>query len=597
MSEVQEQGLSTCLHFLAKDGACPCGWTAPSPARAMTPPPAPAREVVALAHVEEPEPEDTGPDLAEMDREFRVLQALKCKRSLYYFLQKSWHVLEPGGIALDKNWHIEAICNHVQWILEDWMEAKKDPLRRKVRMQNAFFSLPPGSLKTRIIMECAPAWMWLRDPSWTVRCLSTNPHKALESADKMRILVTSPWYQETFQPDWEMREDQDAKGNFGNTRGGARYSAGIAAKIVGSRTDALFVDDPNDPASGDEACEKINALWDSTLGSRVNDRRISVCVVVQQRIHVKDLTGHVAKKKNWSGLVLPLLFDPNRKGQTIYGWCDPRTIPGECIHPDRFTPEVVDYMRHEEYGERMFQAQCQQDPDAADGECFKQAWWNWFRISDAKTNSSWRRPEGSRQDDCIIIERDRWGKLDVTKVVITVDATGGSENEGASHVGLLGCALKDEKRLVLHDFDPGPRSWNDTVAALDLAIPVMAKLTGHMRIHVLIEKKALGKALSETVEKHVKETGYTVDDTRIAVTVEDYEPPAGDKKTRGQAMEVPMALGEIYVPEGASWLSTFFAEFKRFPKKPNDKVDALAQFVDRFRKKMGWKEAFKAAGR
>lgn len=647
--------MSDCRHFLARPGStsCPsCGAVLvapPAPAPTLAPPPVTYRQRVlhdmateAQEHArvtmytspehlparEDEQPNysnraDNLPDrddqesLAAADNDQETLdeaesdqeppppwagRAERAYRHLSWFVRESWAVLEQGGIELEWNWHIEAICNHIQWIFQDWIRAKRNPKVLRVRMQNAFFSLPPGCLKTRIIMECAPAWMWLRDPSWTVRCLSVNPAKALESADKMRQLVTSSWYQEWFEPDWEMREDQDAKGNFGNTRGGARYSAGITAKIVGSRTDALLVDDPNDPMSDEEQCAKINALWDSTLGSRVNDRRISVCIVVQQRIHVDDLTGHVAKKRGWSGLVLPLLFDPERRCKTLYGWYDPRTAANECIQPDRYTPEVVAYMREEEYGARMFEAQCQQNPSAADGDIFKAIWWRRFRLSTQAERDPVLRGGEYNHDPALVVDVDRrTGELDVDTVCVTVDATGGSKADDASHVGLLICATKGQKmRLVLDDLGQGPRSFPEMKTDLDVAIPRASNLTGKLHIHVLIEKKALGPALSSEIEQRIKGEVYTNSAGEpIAVTVEDYEPAntQASKVARAQAMEVPMALGEIYIPEDAPWLQSFLAEFQRFPKKPNDKVDALAQFVDKYRQRVSWVSVMQAVGR
>ena len=561
-----------CRHLLAKNGICPCGWVKP--------------EEVARDEVPRPPAAALAFDLVGAKAE-------RARRSLAWFVRESWHVLEPST-KLEWNWHVQAICDHVQAILAEWLRAKRDDDYVQ-QVLNAYFSLPPGVLKTRIIMECAPAWMWLHDPTWTVTCLSVNPVRARDSARNSRTIITSDWYQTWFGPEWRIRDDQDALGDFGNTAGGVRKSRGITAGIIGSRSDALLVDDPNSPDDDDDALRKVNELWDSTLFQRVNDLRRSVRIVVQQRVAPNDLTGHLREAGGWMGFVLPLLFDPERRCETPYGWVDPRTTEGEPLHPERFTLKVIQELRDRVLGPTLFQAQAQQDPDKNDGECFKVAWWNFWRPSTASAAQP-QRPAGCRQEGAHVVEVDRWGRYAFDHVVVTVDGTGGSTAEDASHLGLLACATHGEKRFVLHDFAPGPRSFHQALNDLDLSIVKAAQLSGLKRVHVLIEKKALGPALIETIETHCKDGKYTIGDERIAVTVEAYEPPGTSKETRATAMEAPLVLGEIYLLDGASWLGAFVAEFKRFPKKPNDRVDALAQFVARYRKKLTWADAMKRAG-
>lgn len=532
----------------------------------------------------------------DFKKENIAARAFRARNKLSWFVRESWTVLEPI-VRLEWDPFIEAICDHIQWILEDWRKAQKcvrkglDPATVQ-RVRNACFSLPPGVLKTRIIMECAPAWMWLDSPSWSVTCLSVNPARSLESAIHMRDLVTSAWYQEWFAPAWRMREDQDAKGNFANTAGGFRKSAGITVQIIGGRTDAMFVDDPNDPEDDDEACIKVSKKW-KTLWGRVNDARIAVRIIVQQRIAVDDLTGHIMKKPaGWMFFVLPLLFDPERICTTPFGWTDPRTVKDQPLHPQRFTPSVLAEYQ-ETYAGSQFQAQCQQDPDKGDGETFKFAWWNWYRISNWKDRAT-TRCEGARLDDAKHILWDPvHNVLDVDSVVVTMDPTGGSEKDDASHVGLLVVGIKGEDRYVLDDLAPGVRGFYQQLDDLDVAVVRAWRLTGKRHIKVLVEKKALGEAILEAIAKHIREAKYKTDDgNSIAVSVEDWNPGSDKKEFRASAMEPTLVLGRIYLPEGAPWVVAFLKEFKRFPKKPNDRVDALAQLIARYGAKRTWKDAF-----
>ena len=167
----------------------------------------------------------------------------------------------------------------------------------------------------------------------------------------MRELILSNWYRETFEIDWAIKDDQDAIGNFGNTRGGVRQSKGLNAKITGDRADALIADDPNDLADAfsDVKLEGVNTRWDSATRNRVNDYKRSFRVIIQQRVHENDLTGHLLRKGGYDHLCIPMEFGEDKcrcpsckpVKTTFLGWKDPRTKPKESIHPERFPPEVI----------------------------------------------------------------------------------------------------------------------------------------------------------------------------------------------------------------------------------------------------------------
>jgi hypothetical protein len=92
------------------------------------------------------------------------IEAEKCRRSLSYFVRRAWERINPG-ITLHWNWHLEEICKHVQAMLEEWIKAQLDPSYR-MKAQNLIVNCPPRSLKSTIVSICAPAWMWLRWPTW-----------------------------------------------------------------------------------------------------------------------------------------------------------------------------------------------------------------------------------------------------------------------------------------------------------------------------------------------------------------------------------------------------------------------------------------------
>jgi hypothetical protein len=202
-----------------------------------------------------------------------TIRKKRCTDRLSEFCKDAWHALHPTT-RLEWSWHHDALCDHLQWALEGWMRTQSDVTYRQA-VRWIIYNIPPGTLKTEILMVFAPAWMWMRWPSWRVLCLSSNPKVALQSAVDSRRVILSSWYQQTFQPTWSLREDQNAKGDFGTTAGGQRLSHGMTAQVVGEHADAILLDDPNDPKSANSKSEReeVCRAWDDAIQNRVTDER------------------------------------------------------------------------------------------------------------------------------------------------------------------------------------------------------------------------------------------------------------------------------------------------------------------------------------
>lgn len=318
------------------------------------------------------------------------IRVQKARNRLADFVRYGWDVLEPGT-PLEWNWHIEAVCDHVQWMLDDWLRHRNDPSYAQ-RALNLLANVPPGTLKSRILNVYAPAWMWLKYPSWSVLCLSINPANVLRDARLSRDLITSKWYQVWFEPDWQIRDDHDAAGDYANTRRGVRQSKGLTAKITGQRADAIFVDDPNDAEqiNSEAHREGVNDRWSSTIYNRVNDLRSSIRIGIMQRLHEGDWSGHVLATGAWAHLCLPMEFDPDLRCTTIFGFADPRTVEGEVLHPARFTPEVLAEYRRV-LGPYGYAGQMQQRPAPKGGGMFKR---DNFEIIDELPPGNFKKARG-----------------------------------------------------------------------------------------------------------------------------------------------------------------------------------------------------------
>lgn len=498
-------------------------------------------------------------------------RAEQMRRSFAAFVRGGWHVLDPET-PLEWNWHHDVVCEQIQGVLMDWLRWKKDRSFRQ-RVKNMLVNMPPGTTKSRIISVFAMAWMWLHAPSWSVLCLSANPDVAMRDAMFARDLVTSDWYRETFGITWTIREDQDQKGKYRNTVGGERTSKGITSKITGNRADAIFIDDPNDmdEVYSEAERKKVNGKFDNAIYNRVNDQRSAVRVVMQQRGHVDDLSGHWLRKvRNVTIVDLPMeaqndnLSAQMRKG-TPYGVVERRTTVGEALQPSRFTPEFLAEER-ERLGTFGYEAQYNQRPAQLDAGMIKRRWWRFFVPPgfDAIVQS---RPEGcndnvpSRLSERVHGARDdHWTKrLELDWWSMTVDASFGSTSDTASAVAIQVVAGRGADRFVFVD-STKVRTFFETLAEIARLLQEYPAIN-----RVLVEKRANGAPVIEVFQRDIP--GF--------IGIE----PMG-KMPGAVAMSPAIESGNVYLLEGAPWLQEFVDELSMFPKgKRDDRVDALAQLM------------------
>lgn len=620
-----------CKHLLARGGRCPsCGWEPEFKA----PPNPPAFEAGT-------------PNLVE-------LKAEKCRRSLAYYVKEAWkrmpHLANTGLVW---NWHHDALCLHLQTMAEEWAAARirarelAEKLaaagleshqvaewaklqadidkRAKQRIRNLLINIAPGTSKTLIVMVFFPTWMWTRWPDWSVRCVSSNPRAILESSDYARTLVESDWYQESFVKEtwdvcdeegsatgergsaekWEIRDDKQAKSDWGNTLGGFRRSTGLKAPVTGEHTDWLLCDDPHDAQQVHSEAERANvqSKWSNALFNRVNDANIACRVVVMQRLHPRDLSALILENQtgDWAHLVIASEFEPEHSKPTVIGWRDPRTERGQLLDPIRYPREVLDFEKSaDRLGVAGYNAQHLQRPDAESGLMFPQIWWRFYRVDTDPRVDPETRPKGCRKDPPVIeLKRDRWGKLDVDTVCVSVDATFGSTGESASNVGIIVGVVKAGTRCILADLTQGPRTFVQTLDDVEEAVKFAANESGLRSVRVIIEKKANGAAVLEMMEKALREGKFEGRDGQsIQVVFEAYEPGQNSKDSRAHAGTLDVEGGVLLVRDGARWLGKFIGEHASFGGTGrNDRVDATAQFLDKYRKKLTWRDAMRQAGK
>jgi len=586
----------------------------------------------------------TQPLSAEMRRAIaREARAEQCRRSLYHFVRHSFNVLEPGT-AFEDNWHIKVFCDHIQWMLEGWLVAhgRGTPAMverqkqfwawhglhfqaRALLVQNLILNLPPVTLKSRILMVCAPAWIWLHAPSFSVSCISSVEDNVKRDSHLHRQLVESDWYRENFlrQSDgtlkWQIMSHIDAVGEWKTTAGGERKSRTMLGNWTGSHTDAIFLDDPDDAHKVHSAPKRLDVQWKwrRAIKNRVNHLDLSIRIAIQQRVHVDDWTAsQVARRvwspddrKAWAWVVIPLMFGKapsDAPTVSPWGWSDPRKVANDNLQPTRFSPEfIADEMIDK--GVEGFEGQYNQNPQSFDNGMFKRQHARFFRIENEPITRRQRplgcglREDGEDEPTFVLKYLPDSDVLDLEFFTITVDCSNGSDRLTASNVGILAIGGKQQMRFVFDDRSDVMRieRMYDEVESIIADWPVG---------RVLIELKAAGPSVIAEMNKRIREGRIKDKDGRAKiVVVEAINVPNETKEGRAVAMVPAWQQGLIFVLEGANWIypritsdgrvldEGFLGEVCTFPQsKKTDRIDALSQLISYYRDRFGAREKAKA---
>lgn len=333
-------------------------------------------------------------DLLAIEREL-------CERSFAEFVKRAWPIVEPGRPLL-WNWHLDTICGY--------LEAVDSGCIRRI-----IFNVPPGTMKSLVVSVFFPAWKWTKDPAHRFLCGSNEGTLATRDALRMRTIVESDWYTSLWGGKFQISRDQREKTLFANTSHGHRESQGVLGKVTGKRGDCLIWDDPHDTKQTESDVQRSAVLeaWDTAWSSRLNDPRSSAVILIMQRIHQLDITGHLKTKEDqgWVVLAIPMrydsevTFDAERDiGRPELN--DPRTMEGELLFPERFDEAAVRSLETD-LGAYGSAGQLQQRPTPKGGGEFRTDWLRFYSRKPAKGNRVILvDPAGSRSQSSRKTRRD-----------------------------------------------------------------------------------------------------------------------------------------------------------------------------------------------
>lgn len=483
-----------------------------------------------VPHLEKPPPSE---ELQIQVDEVELTSAL-CRESFYDFVKEMWSIVSQEEPVW--NWHIEYLCNEIQRLAELVFQGKE-------KEYDLCVNIPPGTTKSTIISVMLPAWVWVRMPRAKFICASYSEKLARDDLSvKTRDIVLSDNYQTLF-PEIVLREDQNAKGLFANTLGGWRYAVGVGGTVTGKHAHFILIDDPLNPeeAQSEASLKTANRWLKDTVSNRKVDKRVTLTILVMQRLHEDDPTAQFLKRKNVRHIKLPAEVEDG-------------PIPFELS--EKYIDGLLDFVRmgrkalaeEKAKGEYYYSSQFRQSPSPPSG--------NMFKVTRIK--------EGEPPTQFSLMVRF-WDKA-------------GTKNGGAYTVGTL-IAIDKENRFWVLDVI---RVQLDSYEREKL-IEKTAKEDG---AHVLVGlEQEPGSGGKESVENTVKRLrGYKVKWIKVDAST-------GGKVERADPFSTQVNAGNVYVPYNQDWVEIWKEELKMFPNsKYKDQVDSVSggfMFLNKPKKRAG----------
>src|SRR3954454_3535222 len=273
------------------------------------------------------------------------------------FVRQVFEKLHPGEDYLT-TWHMDLLCGILARL-------------RKGKRLRKIINLPPRSLKSIIVSVALPAWLMGHDPAIKIIVVSYADDLARKFSRDFRSIVTADWYRALFPT---MRLGKKTETEIETSQGGYRIAASTGGVLTGRGANFIILDDPIKPldAESEIARRKNNEWFDKTLFARLDSKQHGSIILIMQRLHQNDLSGHLIEKGGFEVIALAARAIRDERWRLPDGRVHRRKI-GEALHPEREGLEVLAEIEASQ-GSRAFQAQYQQAPGTAEGNLFKRAW-------------------------------------------------------------------------------------------------------------------------------------------------------------------------------------------------------------------------------
>jgi predicted phage terminase large subunit-like protein len=438
------------------------------------------------------------------------------RRDFESFLRRCFMTLNPGALYLP-NWHIQASAYQLARI-------------RRGEITRLIINMPPRHLKSLTVTVAFTAFLLGLEPWRRIYTISYGNELSSKHASDFRSIVESAWFQRAFL---NMRIARSVDDEIFTTDRGYRKSTSVSGTLTGLGGDLFIIDDPQKPADAqsEPLRSRLNQWVSNTLMSRLDNKETGAIIVVMQRVHLDDLSGHLTSSSNdWTVLSLPAIAEEDETVAISDGEFNFRNA-GEALHPDLQSLKSLQKYR-DDVGSDIFAAQYQQCPVPPGGAMIKRHWPRYYD----------RLPEGRHHVRII----QSWDTA----------AKDGAQNDWS--VCTTWAVIGDDYYLL--DLTRGRYEYPR------LRATAIALLQKYRPQYVLIEDASTGVALSQEL------SGLHLSAVVKLVPIER------DKIGRLYVHQAKFEAGLVHFPKGAAFLPELEAELFNFPHgKHDDQVDSISQ--------------------
>ena len=237
------------------------------------------------------------------------------------FVQKVFEIVNPG-VTFSRNWSTEAVSHALQKVASG-------------ATTRLIINIPPRNLKSICSSVALPAFLLGHNPTKKIICVSYSDDLAAKFSNDCRAVMRTDWYKQTF-PRARIDKAKDTESEVRTTERGYRLATSVGGTLTGRGGDIIIIDDPIKPqdAQSKSVREKTVQWYENTLLSRLDDKVHGAIVVVMQRLHLDDLSGHLLERGGFELLCLPAIAEKKQIIQLDYGRTHVRS-PGDVLDPVR----------------------------------------------------------------------------------------------------------------------------------------------------------------------------------------------------------------------------------------------------------------------
>lgn len=444
----------------------------------------------------------------------RLLQAV-LRSDLASFIAKCFYTVNPG-VEFLPNWHIDVMADRL-------MAAKQGNTRRLI------INIPPRYLKSLSVSVAFPCWLLGNAPHSRIVVASYSQILSNKHSLDARLVMQSSWYKALF-PETRLVTDQNEKHKFMTAKRGFRFATSVGGTVTGEGGDVLIADDPHNPLQVMSDVQRNSSIewFEQSFMSRLDNKKQGAIIVVMQRLHVNDLSGHLLEKGGWDLLSLPA--EAERQVTYYYGRGKKKIRKKDSfLHAAREGKHEIARMRCE-LGKFGYSAQYLQSPILREGGMVAMAWFRRYRgVPAGYVVQSWdtAMSDGSNSD---------------YSVCVTL-------------------CMAENAYYVLD-------VWRGQLLYPDLKRMFMRLYGAYAPKAVLVEDAGSGRVVLQELRR----------ERRLPVI---RVVPREEKILRFSAVTALFESGCVFLPEQAEWLMDFERELCNFPYAGHDdQVDAVSQALN-----------------